>query len=108
MTSVVKEKKTKEVERKAAVIKKSVAGLGRHVSRRAERVADIILDEGKELKGQKTQKITDETVSMFKDVRNQFRADLKGVKARDFLAVGAYSAGRASAVVMRGINALLG
>ncbi|MBF0569708.1 MAG: hypothetical protein HQL18_02910 [Candidatus Omnitrophica bacterium] len=108
MAVTARQKKTKEVAHKAAVIKRSVSGIGKGMSRSAERVADIILEEDKDRQGQKTKKITTETISMFKDVTKQFVSDIKGVKGRDFVAVGAYSAGKASAVLRRGLRTLLG
>ncbi|MBF0123505.1 MAG: hypothetical protein HQL21_08920 [Candidatus Omnitrophica bacterium] len=109
MASSVKRKQPKEAAaRKAAVIKKSMTGIGQGLSKSAERVADIIIDEDGALQGQKAKKVTDETILMFKDVSRQLKADLKGVKARDFVSVAAYSAGKASATLKRGISALLG
>ncbi|MBF0571446.1 MAG: hypothetical protein HQL12_06190 [Candidatus Omnitrophica bacterium] len=114
MPSSTKKKKikkvieAKDVGRKAAIIKKSVAGIGHNVSESAQRVADIILDEDSKLKGLKGKKITDETILMFKGVSRQFKSDLKDVKPRDFIAVGAYSAGKASAAVSRALKMLIG
>ena len=99
---------SQDTARKAAVIKKSMAGIGQGMSRGAERVADIILDEEKKLQGGKTKKITDETITMFKDVTRQLKSDLKGVKARDFVAVAAFNAGKASAAAKRAFQMLLG
>ncbi|MBF0503598.1 MAG: hypothetical protein HQL14_00710 [Candidatus Omnitrophica bacterium] len=108
MVKALKVKAKKEVRQKAAIIKKSMAGVRQNVSRGAERVAEIILDENKDQQGHKTQKITDETVAMFKGVSRQIRSDLKGVELGDFVAVGAYSAGKAAAAVKRGFKLLLG
>ena len=111
MATAVKHKGSKERKGpayKASVIRKSVAGIGHGMSESAERVAGIILDEDKKLHGHKAEKIKDETISMFKDVTRQLKVDLKGVKARDFVAVAAYNAGKASAAVKRGVKVLLG
>jgi len=113
MASSLKYKKTrvtrkiKDVDRKAAIIKKSVAGIGQNMSRGAERVADIILNKDADLKGTKTKKITDETISMLKGVGQQFKSDLKGMRARDFVAVGAYNAGKASAAINKLLKNML-
>ncbi|MBF0511512.1 MAG: hypothetical protein HQL13_04195 [Candidatus Omnitrophica bacterium] len=101
-------KEIKNVAQKAFIIKKSMAGIGRNMSESAERVAEIILDEHKDIQGHKSQKIKDETISMFKGACKQFKSDLKGVKLKDFIAVGAYSAGKASAAVSRAIGMILG
>ncbi len=87
-----------------AAASRSVAGI---MSQSAERVADIIVDDGKRLKGGKTQKITDETITMFKDVTRQLGEDIKHVKAREVVGVAAYSVGRASSFVAKTFKSLL-
>lgn len=82
--------------RKTSAVKKSVSGIGKTFSDRADRVADIILDDDRKLKDTKAKRITNETVSMFKDVSRQLKANLKGVQPRDFLYDAAYNAGRFS------------
>ncbi|MBF0217834.1 MAG: hypothetical protein HQL30_12680 [Candidatus Omnitrophica bacterium] len=92
-------KKTKN-KRKTA-FRKSVTGITKTMSRRADRVADIILDKSIEDKGAKTKEIAGETVSMVKEVAKQIRKNLKTVKARDFLSDAAYGLGKAAGAVSK-------
>ena len=107
MANAAGQKKIKDTQRKAAVIRKSVAGISKGFSRGAERVADIIIDEGQALKGQKAKLVKDETIQMFKGVSRQLKSDLGDVKAGDFISVAAYSAGKVSAVIGRGFRTIL-
>ncbi|MBF0330871.1 MAG: hypothetical protein HQL17_02960 [Candidatus Omnitrophica bacterium] len=107
MAKVISPRGNVNIADKADVICKSMSGLGQGISKGAERVADIILDEQGDAKGQKTKKVTDETLSMFKGVSKQLKSDLKGVKGSDLIGVIAFSAGKTSARVKHGFKALL-
>ena len=100
------------MKKKTLAISKSMSGVGKTFSDRADRVADIILEEDKMLKDTKAKRITGETVSMFKDVSRQIKANLKGVQPREFIYDAAYGIGRLSrmtALVSRKLwNQLLG
>ena len=86
-------------------IKTSVAGIGKRLSRGADRVADIILEEDKE--GKKGKKIADETLLMFKDMKKQLKDNNKDVRPEDLVADAAFCVGRASGIVGRAVGSLL-
>jgi len=83
--------------RKKQAIKKSVAGIGSRLSRGADRVADIILDESKD--GAKGKKIADETVAMFKDMKEQLKHNSRDVKPQDIVSDAAFCVGRVAGMV---------
>ncbi|HBR14149.1 MAG TPA: hypothetical protein DD723_01210 [Candidatus Omnitrophica bacterium] len=106
IAGATKQKRNKGQDRKASAIKKSVTGIGQSFSRSAERVANIILDDHHKVKGPKTKKITEETISMFKEVTKQFKTNLKDVHPWDFIDDAAYGAGRISGMTKRVLCAL--
>ncbi|MEI6437170.1 MAG: hypothetical protein WCO69_00295 [Candidatus Omnitrophota bacterium] len=88
--------------RKKQAIKKSVAGIGKRLSRGADRVADIILEDGKD--GKKGKKIADETVAMFKDMKQQLKDNNKDVTPVDLIGDAAFCVGRVSGIVGREVK----
>jgi hypothetical protein len=95
----------KSRKKRKTALGRSVSGISKTMSDRADRVADIILDKSIEDKGEKTKEIAGETVSMVKDVAKQIRKNLKTVKARDLLSDAAYGLGRAAGAVGKFIGA---
>lgn len=82
--------------------KKSVSELGRSISDHADRVADIIIDDSRRVKGAKSKEVTREALHLFKDLRRQFRAG-----ARDLLIDAAYGIGKISGTIKRACSYLL-
>ncbi len=64
-------------------------------SARASRVADIILDDSCADKGTRTKKISRETLSMLKDLRQRL---IKGIAGRSLLRHAAYGTGKLSSL----------
>lgn len=67
------------MKRKPLALKKTVAGIGKSFAARAERVADIIIDDAQKVKSVKVKAVTRETVGLFKDVRRQVSSNLQNV-----------------------------
>ena len=94
------------LKQRTSAIKKSMIGIGHNFSRSAGRVADIILDDNQEFKDLKAQKITEETLSMFKDVTKQLKTNLRDVQPRDFIRDAAYGVGKISSLTRRVLGAI--
>lgn len=99
MSKTRKNKKDSAATPKPLAKKRSVARGDKSFSEHANRVADIILDDNINAKGLKMKKIADETVSMFKDVTRQSKAELKKIDVRSFVCDTAYGAGRVSSII---------
>ncbi|MBF0494116.1 MAG: hypothetical protein HQL28_03175 [Candidatus Omnitrophica bacterium] len=92
----------KKTNKRTSVMKRTVSGIGEKMSSRADRVADIILDKSETGKNDKSRKIKDETISMFKDVVKLVKSNVKEVHAKDFVSDAAYGLGQLSGMFMRG------
>ncbi|MBF0479921.1 MAG: hypothetical protein HQL26_10605 [Candidatus Omnitrophica bacterium] len=97
-------KMNKKSPRKTAAVKKSMTGVGAKLSKSAERVADIILEDNQNGSNPKTKKITDETMAMFKEVAEQVKENMKDVRPQDFMGDLAYGAGRISGATKRALS----
>lgn len=90
--------------KKKTVFKKSVSKIKKSFSTHADRVVDIILEKRPHAKSAKAKQITKETVSVFRDVAKQLKANLKQIMPRGVMSGAAFRAGKVSGVASRTVN----
>ena len=79
-------------------IRDSILDIGKKFSEKADKVADILLDEKIKKKNQTGESIKKETISMFKALSSSVKQNLNGITLKDVLCDASYNTGRAAKI----------